>query len=448
MPDSVKQTQRNIKSFYVAPSEDKFKEVIDYIKTAAESIRLLRVIEFNKQENRLYLFDEKLWRWQKVKMPSSSCDFVSAKAYEAWRWKAADFIIVDEAAFVPEDVRLNILPILSNERARFYAVSTIQRESMRNWFYEQLIDSEMWYDHESTWIRVTIDDLEDILIAPEDKERMKRSLKHNPQRYYAELYATFPNSQNVFSAEWFFNISRVASKDEIVKWIIIWYDPAKRSDTWAVLVWEIRQSAAYTTLWKREYIELVEEYALTWEYTQQKEFIMNLKQSFIIKWLPTLLIMDCSWVWEAVSEMMWNIVDFKVLYTANAPRPTIDSYWAWKVSKQLLVHWMQLLMEKDLVKAFSWLIKLMEEIKYFTSYSTSAWNTKYEASAWHDDFVNAMMLIWFRYNYVNWNIYQMSSWNEIRLEWVDPKTWLYVPFVMRSDWSERKLKWNSYWFWC
>jgi hypothetical protein len=55
-------------------------------------------------------------------------------------------------------------------------------------------------------MRVTIDDLEDSLIAPEDKERMKRSLRHNIQRYYAELYATFPNSQAVFNAEGFFNI--------------------------------------------------------------------------------------------------------------------------------------------------------------------------------------------------------------------------------------------------
>ena len=49
MPDSIKQTQRTVKSFYIAPSEDKFKEVVDYIKTASESIRLLRVMEFNKE---------------------------------------------------------------------------------------------------------------------------------------------------------------------------------------------------------------------------------------------------------------------------------------------------------------------------------------------------------------------------------------------------------------
>jgi hypothetical protein len=42
----------------------------------------------------------------------------------------------------------------------------------------------MGYDDEMLGMRVTIDDLEDTLIAPEDKERMKRSLRHNKQRYY------------------------------------------------------------------------------------------------------------------------------------------------------------------------------------------------------------------------------------------------------------------------
>lgn len=445
MPDSIKHIQRTVKSFYVAPSEDKFKEVIDYIKTASESIRLLRVMEFNKKENRLYLYDEKVWRWQKVTMVVSSCDFVSAKGYEPGRWKASDFILVDEAAFVNEDVWLNVLPILSNERARFYAVSTIQRESMRNWFYEQLVDAEMWYDDEMLWMRVTIDDLEDTLIAQMDKERMKRSLRHNLQRYYAELYATFPNSQQVFNPEWFFNIWDNLQQWEKIKWVVIWYDPAKRSDTWAVIVWQIRDPQD-----REEYLELTEEYWLNWEYMEQKEFIKKLKQNFIYQWYPTVLIMDCTWVWEAVSEIFWDIVDFKVWYTSNGARPVVDNYWAWKVPKTTLVHGTQLLMERNYLKAKSSLNKLMDEMKYFVGYTTQSWNTKYEASTWHDDFVNAMMLASFWYNYLDWKIYKLWWSNEIVKEWINPMTWLYEPFAKRSDIpaSKRNIKkWNSYWFW-
>ena len=445
MPDSIKQTQRTVKSFYIAPSEDKFKEVVDYIKTASEHIRLLRVLDFNKKENRLYLYDEKLWRWQRVTMVVSSCDFVSAKGYEPGRWKASDFILVDEAAFVGEDVWLNILPILSNERAKFYAVSTIQWESMRNRFYEQLVDAEMWYDDEMLGMRVTIDDLEDTLIAPEDKERMKRSLRHNKQRYYAELYATFPNSQNVFNPEGFFNIGTSLAQGEQVQGYIIWYDPAKRSDTGAVMVGEIRNPKNYN-----QYIELIEEYWLNGEYTEQREFIKGLKQGFIHKWFPCVLIMDVTWVWEAVSEIFGDIVDYKILYTANGIRPVIDNYGCWKVPKTLLVHCTQLLMEKSYLKWVSTLSHLMDEMKYFVWYTTPSGNTKYEASAWHDDYVNAMMLCSFWWNYIEWHIYTLTNERHIHKEGINPLTWLYEPFVMRSDIpaSKRNLKaWRNYWFW-
>ena len=445
MPNSIKQTQRTVKSFYIAPSEDKFKEVVDYIKTASENIRLLRVLDFNKKENRLYLYDEKLWRGQRVTMVVSSCDFVSAKWYEPGRWKASDFILVDEAAFVWEDVWLNILPILSNERAKFYAVSTIQWESMRNRFYEQLVDAEMWYDDEMLGMRVTIDDLENTLIAPEDKERMKRSLRHNKQRYYAELYATFPNSQNVFNPEGFFNIGTSLAAGEQIMGYIIWYDPAKRSDTWAVMVGEIRNPKNY-----EQYIELTEEYGLNWEYTEQREFIKWLKQGFIYKGYPCVLIMDVTWVGEAVGEIFGDIVDYKVLYTANWVRPVIDNYWCWKVPKTTLVHGTQLLMEKNMLKGVSTLSHLMDEMKYFVGYTTPSGNTKYEASTWHDDFVNAMMLISFWYNYIEWHIYKLTNERQISAEWINPLTGLYEPFVTRSDIpaSRRKLKaWRNYWFW-
>ena len=444
MPDSIKQTQRTVKSFYIAPSEDKFKEVVDYIKTASEHIRLLRVLDFNKKENRLYLYDEKLWRWQRVTMVVSSCDFVSAKGYEPWRGKASDFILVDEAAFVGEDVRLNILPILSNERARFYAVSTIQWESMRNWFYEQLVDAEMWYDDEMLWMRVTIDDLEDTLIAPEDKNRMKRSLRHNKQRYYAELYATFPNSQNVFNPEGFFNIWTSLATGEQIQGYVIGYDPAKRSDTGAVMVGQIRNPKNYN-----QYIELTEEYGLNWEYTEQREFVKGIKQWFIYKGYPCVLIMDVTWVWEAVGEIFGDIVDYKVLYTANGVRPVIDNYGTWKVPKTTLVHGTQLLMEKNMLKGVSTLSHLMDEMKYFVWYTTPSGNTKYEASAGHDDFVNAMMLVSYWYNYIEWHIYRLTNEKLISQEWINPLTGLYEPYVARSDIpaSRRNLKaWRNYWF--
>lgn len=50
-------------------------------------------------------------------------------------------------------------------------------------------------------MRVTIDDLDDKLVSPERKELAKSTLKNNQARYYAELYATFPDLEAVFNVE-------------------------------------------------------------------------------------------------------------------------------------------------------------------------------------------------------------------------------------------------------
>lgn len=73
------------------------------------------------------------------------------------------------------------------------------------------------------------------MIDDVSKERMKRALKHSPERYYAELYATFPDMKQVFQTEGFFNIDKNYDKSKILE-VVIGYDPAKRTDTGAIIV--------------------------------------------------------------------------------------------------------------------------------------------------------------------------------------------------------------------
>jgi hypothetical protein len=76
-------------------------------------------------------------------------------------------------------------------------------------------------------MRVTIDDIDTNIIAETSKERMKKALKNNPQRFYAELYATFPSINSVFNTTHLFIVpNETMTPSEI----IIGYDPAKRSD--------------------------------------------------------------------------------------------------------------------------------------------------------------------------------------------------------------------------
>lgn len=452
MPNSIRHINRQVRWLYIAPTEDKFKEVIDYLKKSSEKIRILKVVDFNKKENRLYLYDEKVARNQKTQITVATCDFSSGKWYEPGRWRASDIVIIDEAAFIMESVRLNILPILENEKARFFAISTIDRTTQRNRFYEQLVEAEKWLNdakHEPMyWMRVTIDDIDEVLVDDWMRSRMKDALKHDKARYYAELYASLPEVWNVFDTEGFFSLNKEILSGERHWMYVIWYDPAKRSDIWAVIVWQIRMSWA----WK-SYCHLIEEYELQWEYQNQKQVLANIKDKYNIMswWMSTVVIIDATQVWDVVAEMFWNIIDYKVWYTAKWTRPSIDNYWAWKIAKPHLVHLNQILIEKWILKSYVWLRWLMDELKNFKAIETASWAVKYEAEVWHDDHVNAMMLIWFFIWYIEWRIYELwIDWQNVVPEWRDPATNLYETNnyrVVRPEQLEMMLWWNVFWFW-
>ncbi len=120
-----------------------------------------------------------------------------------------------------------------------FAISTIDWETPKQWFYELLLDFEQGNDPEGYAQRVTIDDIDETIISAASKLRMKAALKDNPNRFYAELYATFPNIATVFDTSSFF-VAGTSPKD--VTGYIIGYDPAKRSDFAGIVVGEILSS--------------------------------------------------------------------------------------------------------------------------------------------------------------------------------------------------------------
>ena len=79
-PNSTKHQNRQVKAFYIAPTEEKFKAVLDYIETSTERIKFLKVIKYSKDTKRLTLVDESLSaNKKKITQLVSSCDFASAK---------------------------------------------------------------------------------------------------------------------------------------------------------------------------------------------------------------------------------------------------------------------------------------------------------------------------------------------------------------------------------
>ena len=134
---------RQVKALYVAPKEEQYKSVLDYIDNATEKIKELKVFKWAKDEKRLKLVDESVVRKKVHIQVIATCDFASAKGYEPARGNGADFVLIDEAGFIHQDVYLNVLPILENEQAKFFTISTIDWNTPKNWFYELLCSYEL-----------------------------------------------------------------------------------------------------------------------------------------------------------------------------------------------------------------------------------------------------------------------------------------------------------------
>ena len=145
---------------------------------------------------------------------------------------------------MPYDFYIDVRPIVNEELAKLLITSTVERDTIKNWFYQRLLQAEKemisktkeaikkhrenifailqklnantedkevvkkrfiknhkdiflqlkdtFYDIERTAARYTIDDIE--RIDEKAKEREKREAKQdNILRFYTELYAIFPN---------------------------------------------------------------------------------------------------------------------------------------------------------------------------------------------------------------------------------------------------------------
>lgn len=420
-PTTRKNSYRQTKWTYIAPSEDKFKSVIDFIEASSEKIKMLKVLKYVAKQNRLILVDEHLARWnQKQTIVVGTYDFVSAKWFEPARGNGSDEIVIDEAGFVSEDVYLNIIPIIENEKSTLFCISTIDWETPKQWFYEGLVDAEEWTDPDAFAMRVTIDDIDNNIISEDSKERIKDKLSKNMQRYYAELYATFPSINSVFSTTNFYTIEKVTQSFQEV---IIWYDPAKRSDYAGIVVAGIYKAPDWVMK-----CTLLEEFQIQWDYsTHQKDFLLNLRRRYATQAKRVQMIMDVTVVWDVVAEIMGDMVDYKVWYNGKSNKPEMSKFGEWKYSKRLLVLMMQSQIDSGNFRAYTSLTALMQEIKHFKQIVLASWQMAYAADVGHDDLVNAAMLVSFYFGFIIWQMYTLRYDSDRELK--EMRDWL------RKNWN-------------
>ena len=302
-----------------------------------------------------------------------------------WRWWArsywADLVIIDEAAEIPDDYWTDLLPIIMQENATVYAISTINEDSQNGWFYKELVRWELTWRDDYNTIRVTIDDNE--LLDDKTREDAKIKIMEASQvKYWTELYCIFPSSNSVFKMSGIIQ----PALEELSKSFVIWYDPWKiNDDAWLIVV-------------DMQNLRVVEEVALKYvSYKEQWRIVAELKEKY-----KATVVIDRTWVWEAVFEIVQNVVDVSIKYKKSWWEISYnEQYNYYNVPKKELVETMQLYIESYWLKINSGIEQLITQMKWFKKFNS--WSYVTYCWVWvKDDLVNWLLLCWFYMKHIKW----------------------------------------------
>lgn len=413
MPAKAQFRNRPRKALFIAPTKDKYKEVIDYFMEYTSKIRELRNITYNSKLDRITYEDQVLWVWQqKVRTPLSVCDFATSRWFEAWRGKAADWIGIEEAWFVDEGVFDNLMPIVEWEWAKLFCISTINADDSAQWFYRELTRAEEKQRNNANSpvfaLRVTIDDIDDRVMSQAQKEATKeRALLRGLTYYYAELFATVPSKNSVFDTSGFFLPITITKNTGT---LIIAYDPAKRHDYGSVTVNAIMDN-------KVVQIDTIRFQGL--DYHEQRDRFKKILEKYASSKIYT--VMDSTGVWEAVREIFRGLINYHIWYSNRKKPAELDNFGTWTIWKRDLVEITQSLIETKQMNAMADQDVLGNEMVNFTEYKTKMWTYAYEAKTWHDDVVNCLLLTGFVYGKLlgNFRVHdnttsgQRAGWQQI-----------------------------------
>ena len=332
----------------------------------------------------------------------------------------ADLVVIDEAAMIANEFWEDLLPIIVQENATVFAISTINEWAKQNWFYKYLLKWEMWDDNIQA-MRVTIDDNE--LLEDTDRQAMKEALMDNQMKYWTQLYSIFPSGSSVFALNWVIQTLNTEGRRDLV---IIGYDPAKLADNASFVVVDPNT------------FEVIEEHVLKGiPYMEQKEYLIKLKK----KHWTSITVMDRSWVWEWVFEIFWNLIDVSVRYKSSWDvKLTPLGYWT--VAKGELVDTLRIYLDNYNLKISDTLENIIKELKHFKVLRDRWSVVQYWGVGFTDDSVNALALITFYLRHISWVTSSLDRWSTndnivIDQYWniIDWNTWAGI-FTQSYDYEE------------
>ena len=365
---------------FICVSEEKMWQPLQYLLTMCKDDIALGYIKYTQKDKQF----ENTITWAKL-IFRSAWSRTGAASY----W--ADLVILDEAAMIPDSFWEDLLPIIIQEGATVFGISTINEDVKDNWFYRELVRAELEIGPNMYAQRVTIDDNE--LLSDERKEAMKKALENNPMKYWTQLYSIFPSGNNVFSLTGVIQPNMGTMSDTVV----IWYDPGKISDNaWVVIIDPSEMRVIEEVRWYQV------------NYKDQKQLMIDLKKNY----KNCTVVMDRTWVGEWVAEIFGDVVDVYVKYKGHWEVTFNTQFGYYQVSKMTLVEFTKLYFEHFGLKINSGLENLINELKWFQKINTGNKVIQYGGVWVKDDSVNALMLACFYLKYVAW-ITAKHQWIDI-----------------------------------
>lgn len=287
-----------VRVLFVGINNKKLQTAIKYLLSFTKQFTEAWYFERESSKNIMHYrqSDSKAWKSKSIQ-DLWTIEFIWSKDDDAWVWDYADLIIIDECERIAENVWEDIMPIITNEGARCILISTLNKNSQKTWFYNQLIQweteeiqrwltnmdvvevikqqwnkrvqphideakktwkpfeewindididamaAEMRYLRQWVWIRFTGEDND---LKTEQEKTFARDRLRWTKAYYPEWWGIFPEDVWVYDYE-----SSIKEKDYFnnrkYKYTVLAYDPA-----------ESRDKAALVYMWRDPNINKIE----------------------------------------------------------------------------------------------------------------------------------------------------------------------------------------------
>lgn len=133
---------RPIRVLFVGINTKKLKTVIKYLLSFTKKFTEAGYFERESSKNIMHYRSNSTTKKASASDDLGTIEFIGSKDEDAWVGDYADLIIIDECERIAENVREDILPIITNEWARAILISTLNKNSQKTWFYNQLIQGE------------------------------------------------------------------------------------------------------------------------------------------------------------------------------------------------------------------------------------------------------------------------------------------------------------------